>query len=46
MLYSIVRSTISICSMLMLGGSGGMEILKNTYSEIEFEAISECTNIH
>ena len=45
MLYSIVRSTISMRSMLMLGVSGGMpprKILKNTYSEIESETILEC----
>ena len=35
----IVRRTISMHSMLMLGGSGGMpprKILKNRFSEIEF----------
>ena len=41
---AIVQSTISMRSMLMLGGSGGMpprKILKNRYSEIESGGISE-----
>jgi len=33
---SIVQSTISIHSMLMLGGSGGMPPQKKLCSEIEF----------
>ena len=39
----IVQSTISMQSMLMLGGSGGMpprKCLKNMCSEIEFGSIS------
>ena len=39
-----MQSTISMCSMLMLGGSGGMNprnFLKNKCSEIESESILE-----
>ena len=44
MLYSIVRSTISMRSMLMLGDLGACSSQENfeKYSEIESEAISEC----
>ena len=45
---SIVRSTISMWSILMLGGSGGMPPRKNLKrcSEIESEAILELKYMH
>ena len=39
----IVRSTISMCSMVMLGGLGHA-LQKNKCSEIESEGISESQN--